>query len=518
MKIKYDEMLTTCANWVIRFVGGAIFLVLTRYAFRFTQYMIPMTGYEYPVDMGDSELWNLVGLLVFGGAAVLLKTLDRRLSEHAKIWIERSVLGIIMIWQGIWGFLWVASADRWPTGDQGSIYYSALGFLQGEYGALQSGSYCGLFPHQLGLAALEEGLFRLTGMTDYHLLQYIFVGMTVLQTVFLYSMLREMTRDFTWIVLGTVLEGLSMAPVFYSSWIYGETPYVFFAMLAAWMLAAYAKKGQTRYLICFVAAVTMAMLVRENALILITAFALVAVVRGIVKKDLRLLIAIACAFLLPVLCYQGIFGMYERRSGIAHSDGMPSNDYVYIGLMETEGRYGWDYYPSTQVYYDNDTDSERTKAAVDELLAIRWSEMTAERGYLFRFFKGKVLSQWNAPLYQSLYFTFAHEDVHLERAADFLDSLSTDRFFRVLWLADRIQFVLYLGMLCYFVFAVRKNSDTLGHLLAVTIIGGFLFSVIWEAKTRYIFPYYMMMFPTAVVGYAEMAKWAAQRMRNTKGK
>ena len=56
-------------------------------------------------------------------------------------------------------------------------------------------------------------------------------------------------------------------------------------------------------------------------------------------------------------------------------------------------------------------------------------------------------------------------------------------------------------MLCYFVFAVKKDSNILQHMLAVAMIGGFLFSIIWEAKARYIFPYYVMMYPLAAVGY-----------------
>ncbi len=504
MMHKLGGMLTICANWVIRIIGSLIFLGLTWYAFRYTQYMIPKTGYEYPVDMKDSELLNLLAAVIFIGAAVVMTLWEKRLSEKMKLIMQRCVLAISMLWQGGWGSLWIMAADRLPTGDQGSVYYSALGFLREDYGALASGSYCGLFPHQLGLAFLEEGLFRITGITDYHLIQAIFVAMTVGEIFFLYQILKELSGQFTYIVLGTLLGGMCLASVFYSSWIYGEVPCVFFTMLAAWMAAAYVKREKGRYLVFLVLSVTMAMLVRENSLIFIVAFALTAVVRGIAQKDGKIFVAVICAFLIPIACYQGIFRMYENRSGIAHSEGMPSNDYVYIGLMETEGRFGWDYYPSTQVYYDNDTDSERTEEAVRVLLAERWQEMRSVPGYTMHFFKEKILSQWNAPLYQSLYFTFAHEEVRLEGMTSFWDRLSGEDYFRVLWLMDRLQFVLYFGVLCYFAVAVRPNSDPLQHILAVTIIGGFLFSVIWEAKTRYVYPYFMMMFPVAVIGYREM--------------
>ena len=117
---------------------------------------------------------------------------------------------------------------------------------------------------------------------------------------------------------------------------------------------------------------------------------------------------------------------------------------------------------------------------------------------------------------------------HVEEFLDFLDSQgitygiatatyrkSAEAVLKRLGILDRMQFILYLGMFCYFVFAVRGDSDPLRHILAVTIIGGFLFSVIWEAKTRYIFPYYMMMFPMAVQGYQALASECRRRLKRS---
>lgn len=507
------KQLAWIANYVIRIVGSVIFLALTWYAFRFTQYMLPMQGYEYPVDRKDSEIVNLLVLLVFVAVLLGLVRMEKKLSSKVQAWLKRCVLTLSVLWQGIWGYLWIGAADRCPKGDQESVFLSVTGFLSGDYHALSKGSYCGLYPHQLGLAALWEGIFRMLGKVDYHVIQFIHVLM-IAGTVFLINrILEELTERTAFVVAGTILSAVCPAPVFYSCWLYGEVPYVFFALLSAWLLFRYAKRGERISLVLFVPAVTFAMLVRKNALILIVAFALVSVVRAVAKKDLKLVVAVVCAVVLPNLIYEGIFYMYEVRSGYEHSEGLPANDFVYIGLQETEGRYGWDYYKSTQVYYDNGKDPDATREAVNGLIAERWQEMTGTPGYVSAFFKGKILSQWNAPLVQSLYFNYVHEDVHNPAVTGFLDSLSEERFFGVLWVADRMQFILYLGMLFYFMFAVRKDSNPLLHVLAVTIIGGFLFSVIWEAKTRYIFPYYMMMFPMALAGYREALRLAAALKR-----
>ena len=52
--------------------------------------------------------------------------------------------------------------------------------------------------------------------------------------------------------------------------------------------------------------------------------------------------------------------------------------------------------------------------------------MKAQPGYLRGFYQGKLLSQWNVPTYQSLYFNFNHGDVYHEKLAALEDRLSGD--------------------------------------------------------------------------------------------
>ena len=58
-------------------------------------------------------------------------------------------------------------------------------------------------------------------------------------------------------------------------------------------------------------------------------------------------------------------------------------------------------------------------------------------------------------------------------------------------------------MFFWYLLAVKEEEGILRHLLAAAVIGGFCFSLLWEAKTRYILPYYLFMFPCAAVGYKE---------------
>lgn len=70
---------------------------------------------------------------------------------------------------------------------------------------------------------------------------------------------------------------------------------------------------------------------------------------------------------------------------------------------------------------------------------------------------------------------------------------------------DNYQFLIYLMLLVYFL-KLLTGKDEIGTLLPVLIlVGGFLFSLIWEGRSRYVYPYLVIALPCVAEGvyYAE---------------
>lgn len=510
---KMGRTVTFAANWTIRIVGGLIFAALTWYAFRYTQYIQP-GGREIPINVRDSMTNNLViaglALVVF----VCLSELERRFRDRIQWIFMHVVLIISMLWVGMAGMWWISAVDRRPEGDQAFLYGGASYFLEGNFDFLSKGGYCSMYPHQLGLIALTELLFLVVGSMNYYAFQVICVMLAV-GIVFLgYRIVREIT-DHTAVAVAYCLLMVGCLPlVFYTQWVYGDVPSIFFALLTADMLLQYSKKGKTGYLVAVVLSLTMALLVRKNSLILLIAFGLIAVVWAIRHKDRKIILSVVCAMALPWLLYMGIYKMYEMRSGYEHYKGIPTLSWVSMGMQEWQGAYGWYYDYAKPVYYANDCDWQASNEIYKQDIRDRMEVFRGDPSYALSFFREKVLSQWNEPLYQSLYFSNKYWDDSYKPAPDTLVSrISNEYFLRVLWICDRLQFVIYLGMVCYFLFAVKKDSNILQHLLAVAMIGGFFFSIIWEAKARYILPYYVTMFPCAAIGYEQLLRQAAGMLR-----
>lgn len=487
-------------NWVVRIIGCFIFLPLTWYSFCYTYYMEP-GGAEIPKNMTDSVLWNLLGLAAAFALLGILAMLEKRTSRNVHFILRKISLLMAMLWVGAASFWWIFSADRIPEGDQAFIYGGASYFIEGNYDFLSSpGAYCGLYPYQLGLIALVELLFVIVGTYNYYAFEYLCAILAIGVVYLGYRVVSELTDCTAAVVTYNLLMMGCLPLIFYTPWVYGDIPGIFFTLLAAWMLLKYCKKEKKRYLALTVCALVFSMLVRKHSLILMAAFGITAALYALKRKDLKIVIAFLLAVVLSYGTYQGIYKMYEIRSGYEHYNGIPLIAWVAMGMQESNGCYGWyNNYPK-QVAWEQDYNQELIVMAVKENMQERLQFFQENPGYTKMFFREKILSQWNEPLYQSIYFNTKYPEDLKPDEHSLAAKLSGDYYFRVLFISDRLQFIVFFGMLCYFFFAVRADSNILQHVLTITIIGGFLFSVIHEAMSRYIFPYYVIMFPFAVYG------------------
>ena len=439
---KIKSIVKQTANWVIRIMGSLILLFLVWYAMRTLQYMLPVAGHEDLVEIPDSVIRNLAAAALILLLYAVLTAVEKKAGDKIVIWCKRIAVTLGMLWQGIAGLCWVLAADRVPSADQASVIGAAIDFIQGDYGTLAPDHYCGLYAHQLGPAAMEEMLFRILGEADYHVIQIVFVLLNVAGIYCIYGILKEVSGRLAVVAMGTLLAGSCMASVFYASWVYGEIPWVFCSLFSAWMLVRYIKYGKTGSLVGIVTALTLGTLLRKNTLVLVVAYCMVGAVRIFSKWDRRLLISLVLALALPLLCYQGIYKMYEMRSGMEHSRGLPTSAYLYLGMEEIGGRYGWYYSDCWAQYYATDCNTEQSDQIYREMMQERMQAMKAQPGYLRGFYQGKLLSQWNVPTYQSLYFNFNHGDVYHEKLAALEDRLSGDLF--TVYYLSGVSVLLYL--------------------------------------------------------------------------
>lgn len=477
-------------------------LLLVLCALADTWYMQP-GGEEISLHKWDSVPGNLLAAILCCIFLLGLLRLERRLENKTRRWISEGIAALAALWAFLVSLWWIFSAERLPTGDQAFIYGGASYFRLGDFSFLEQGGYCHIYPYQLGLTSLVELFYHVVEPFQYRPVQVInalaaggivFVG---------YRLVREWSDSFCGEVLYCLLMGLCFPLFFYTPWVYGDILSIFLALLGMFFLSRYEKAGRSGYLVGVILALTLAQLVRQSTTIVYVALGLVALVHFIRKRDRRLMAAAVISVVLSVAIFAGIYQVYEARSGVVRSEGIPTVVTLAMGMQESGQGCGWDNNYQKDVYNEAVFDYDKMREMGIEELKERILFFAQNPVYTAEFYGKKLLSQWNAPLYQSLFFTTDYRQSAPPGEGTLAERISGSDFRLLLGICDRVQFVVYLGMFFWFLLAVREERGILRQLSAVVVIGGFCFSLLWEAKTRYILPYYLFMFPCAAVGYTE---------------
>lgn len=491
-----------CGFRIVRTVGAAMMLLLVLCALTGTWYMLP-GGEEVSLHKWDSVPGNLLAAALCCMLLLGLRRLEGRLGDKARRWIPEGLAALVSLWAFSVSLWWIFSAERLPVGDQAFIYGGASYFRMGDFSFLEEGGYCHIYPYQLGLTSLVELLYHVVEPFSYRPLQVINAVAAAGIVVVGFRLVKEWSGSFCAETAYCLLAGLCFPLFFYTPWVYGDVLSVFFALLGAFFLCRYEKSGRAGYLAGEILALTLAQLVRQSTTIVHVALALVSLVYFIGKRDRKLLAAALASVALPLALFAGIYRMYEARSGIERSEGSPVVLIVALGMQESSHGCGWDNNYQKDVYYEAGYDFDRMREMGAEKVRELLSYFARNPLYAAEFYGKKLLSQWNAPLYQSVFFTADYRQGSPPKEGTLAERISGPVFWPLLGICDRVQFVVYLGMLFWFLFTVKEEKGILRQLAAVAVIGGFFFSLLWEAKTRYILPWYLLMFPCAAVGYAE---------------
>ena len=99
----------------------------------------------------------------------------------------------------------------------------------------------------------------------------------------------------------------------------------------------------------------------------------------------------------------------------------------------------------------------------------------------------------------------------IEEIPNWINSLYYGKLHDIVWkFANYYQSVVYLAMLCFVAGSLMRRGEYLtgsvGYIPLIAIVGGFLFSIIWESQSRYVLPYYMFMILYAPIGIGKIAE------------
>ena len=480
-------------------IAGIILLYLSYNSMHYTFMPMFRSGSSDVCEGPDSRLRSLIFVLLAFLCVFLISKLlfigTRTKKQRANRVKGFLVLDIVLT--AAFLFMYVKNTHIAPYWDQAQVLNDAKAFLAGDFSDMAN-TYLHKFPQQLGLIFWEiPFLFIWNDFMVFQYLNAIFILLTIYVS---YLLVRELFADELVEFLTIVAVTLFLPIHVYVNFIYGDLPSIMGCLFIALMLAKWCKTDKGNYLVVAIIASCVFTLVRENVLIFLIASAITITLTAIKKRRYMAILAAFCIIILPILSSKGVLKLFEYKSGEIIDNPIPSVSWIAMGLQgdpETSTGVGYyNGYNEATWWYQGAT----TQAASDFVTAEmkeRIDYMASNPSFAYKFFRYKVLEQWIEPSFDSLYMTITNYEEAGKWAVDFY---SGDYPEKMLSFMNVYLTLAYFYAFIYMIYAFKKEVTPEKLVLVIAFIGGFLFSILWEAKGRYAMPYFVFMIPISVTG------------------
>ena len=398
----------------------------------------------------------------------------------------RTMEKVLLAWTFLFGTAYIATTKlRAPVfSDSFIVTYGAQRAALGDYAMLEE-NYFYRFPFQLGYVLYSEIFFRIVNIA----LRGEPEGYAVLalQEVNLFWLLAEfhaliavtglLFKDARIRRLLMLMLFFCLQPILTTPYLYGNIPAFSCGTIAVWMFLRHIKKRSFRSGLLCAAFLTLGVTLKLNLLILCVAVGIVWCVMLLKKPSRRsllcLLLAAACVLTIPKLPKK----LDEHRVGVQYGKGIPMIAWMAMGFS----------------YGDTAATAENARKVLADRLFVFKTDPALARS----FFGEKLRSQWNEPSYGSVWLNQVFPSYSMKGmlyvvlcgvgAKWTLDVMNVYQQF--------VFFCLLLGLI-----RLTKKKDLLRCLLPLILLGGLLYHLLFEAKSQYALPYFVMILPIAAYG------------------
>lgn len=398
---------------------------------------------------------------------------------------------ILVVWSL---YVWLNPYE--PSGDQLITTAAASYARNGVYEMFMPGGYIGMYQQQKGLVMIYEFIFSVFGDFNYAAAKQIHVFLSVGALTAGYHFLKLHTGRIFPGILFCVLFLFCMPFLLYLPYIYGDIPAVSLCMVFFGALAFFERSGKKRFLVTAVIAAAFALLLRMNSWIVLIAVTIGLLMTALKRWSLKYVLAALLIILVPAAAVKAVDISYECRSGYESGIGIPSILWIAMGLQETDGAPGIYNRYQQGVFENHNFEKESAAKEGQQYIHERLKEFANDRSLAIDFFKRKLQMQWLEPLFESLYSTKNFEEG--KKTPEWIESLYYGETHDRVWkFANVYQGIVYTAVLIFLLISLpgktkREHNGTFWIPL-IAIVGGFLFSIIWESQCRYVFPYFVFM-------------------------
>ena len=435
---------------------------------------------------------------VLGTAAVVLTALGlmRLLVRFAHIRLS----GVMM---ALWTLLAMAFLLGSYTRQEVDFQYvceAARCFARGDYGPMTS-YYFNECSYQLGTCLLLEGILRLVPWLNIEYTMQALNAVMSIAAAGMLSALGQLVYDRTDVRQGAIALYLLCLPMaLYGIHVYGTLPMVLLSAAAMLCFALYIRSKKRRFGLLYALCIAAAYMVKMNTAIVMLALGICALLYGMESRDFRLLGYAVLGAAGAVLLARLAIAQYEWRSGVVLREDVTMLSRLVMGLQDGKRGAGW-YNAYIEQFFDGTISIEQEKAIAAADLSARLAQMRGDPVRTLIFFVQKALSQWLEPTYGTLlYGNYCRQAGPWAEAAQWVFSEESALRAGLEAYMKAWQQALYVLASIGLIRTIRERHDAAKLVIPVAVLGGFLYHMIFEAKSQYIYVYALYLVPAAAYG------------------
>lgn len=464
------------------------------------------------VRLYEDNAWKNIGCLIilvvvlFCGSKIVMTKEEHRNEKRVHL-----IAVIATVCVGIVSGIWVVLNEYTPYHDQLQVVEDAMNFLHGDYSDLKG--YLEIYPHQIGLVFLYKILFSI--WSEFEVIYYMHIIWTMAIVYFTYKISNEIFQNNVVSLYSIIGASLFVPMYFYVNYAYGDLSMAACGVIGIWCMIKYCKVKQIRYAVCLTLILTLGYLARTNMLIVILAMVIVLFISGCNEKSWRMIICSFLIMLIPIVTQRTIISYYEHQADVIMVDGAPAVLHIAMGMQDTYEGPGYYNAYNLVTYVNSGKDADESANIAKTYISNRVEEMKMDIGYTKNFYVTKILQQWNEPSFSGELST-NHFSESPKAVVNSIYYGSLQEFLREF--RNYYLFVLYAGALSGVIYKMisDKKEPLWKNIIYVILIGGFLFSIIWENKSRYVMPYVVMMISCSAYGLYSLQQLGCMLLKHLK--
>lgn len=454
----------------------------------------------------------LLGIGIYGLSNKINEKLNDKDSEKKKK-VRKClfVLGILIYLFG--NIMWVAKVTPNVVGDSVHVCNLAQVFYrENETQLLSNLTYAGIslkdymqaYPQQISLAFVFHVVFRIIHSDVMEILRGLNIlgNMAIVMAVYLIGKHLANKYKTNKVLLLTLILTFVSLPML-ATFIYGDIPSIALCLFSVYFMMKYRETKQIRYVVGASIFTMIAYMMRMNSLIFVIAtvmYLLLAVWQELKQssgKENAIKIAIVVLYvMISILPASLVKNYYFAQYELDKSKTYPNISYLLMGMEESPRASGWYSEEIAQKALQNPQEiTEEYKEKIKE----RVIYFSKNLGEMAQFYYHKIGSMWTETTYS----------VGMNNNIEENDRLRVVAFYQK-------ALVILIGSSSIIVLIQNRKKMSLDVLFLITIfIGGFTFHLLWEAKSRYILPYLLVLIPVASI---QIQKFRSKKKQITEEK